>query len=185
MTTTNEQSIARDRLVKAGKFVILFLIALLGLSFILVYFDLSYILIAIFAILALAMSVVLFTKQTYFKIYSLPAFITSLLFSVSCLMTVYGTVYGSQTDIASLYIRTGLRLVGLGFFTLGMGFAIAATSVLMLSMNKFDFWKAEYAIEFKYPKYLLKSLLVLALIAGSYIFVVGLFMVVSSLQNLS
>jgi len=179
MTVNDEQNVSTNRLAKAGavgKFVILFLIVFVGLACILLYFDLNYILIAILAVLALVTSIILFTKQTYFKIYSLPALITCLLFSASCLFTAYG----SYSGITSLYTRAGLKLVGMGFLMLGVGFSVITTSVAATSMNKLDFWKAKYAIDFKYSKYSL----VLAFISGSFMIVVGLYIVIKVLQKL-
>jgi hypothetical protein len=179
VTTNNEQNISTSRLAragKAGKVVILFIFAFVGSACILLYFDLHYVLIALLAILAVAISVVLFTKQTYYKIYSLPAVITSLLLGASCVTMAY-SVYG---DFMSAHTKSSLKILGLGYFMIGIGFAVATSSIAMSSMNKFDFWKSEYAIEFKYPK----RSLIMVFISGAFVFVVGLYIVVNSLQNL-
>ena len=177
MTTNNEQNIPQKPLATIGKFVILFIGILLGLVCILPYFDLTYILSAIFAILALVVSVVLFTKQTHFKIYALPALITSLFFSASCLLVVYNT----YSDVTPLHTKTSLNLIGLGLFMIGVGFLTATVSVAMSVMNKVNFWKSNYSIEFKYPKY---SMIMFFLI-GAVMIATGLFTVVNSLKNLS
>jgi len=170
MAANNEQNNSTNRLAKAGKVVILFIITFVGLACILLYFHLRYMLIALFAILALVISVVLFAKQTHFKIYSLPAVITSLFFIASCIIMAYG----DYSDGASI----SLKMVGLELFMIGVGFLVDTAVMAASDMNKLDFWKSEYAIEFKYPMYQL----IMGFIAGAFMIVSGLYTVVISLK---
>ena len=174
MTVNNEQNISTNRLVTVGKFVVLSIIVFVGLACIFLYFHLYYMPIALLAIFALAISVVLFAKQTRFKIYSLPALITSLLFIASSSIMAYGD-YGG---FVSANTKLPLKMAGVGLFMMGVGLAMATTSVAMSSMNKLDFWKSEYAIEFKYPKYSL----IMVFISGTFMILSGTFMTVVGLH---
>ena len=139
MTVNNEQNISMNRLATVGKFVILFIVVFVALVCILLYFHL-YMLIAFFAIFALAISVVLFAKQTRFKIYSLPAFITSIFFGASCSIMAYD-VY---SDVISGHTKTSLQLLGVGLFMIGAGLAMATIGAVMSTIippNKSNFWK--------------------------------------------